>query len=203
MDVRFAKTVVLVNGLLPFLLLVWDAAQDRLGANPIDFVTRTTGTLTLIFLLLSLAVTPARQLFGLPWLGKFRRMLGLYAFFYGLLHFLTYVWLDQFFALSAIATDVLGRPFIAVGLAAFFFLVPLAVTSTDGMIRRLGGKHWAKLHRRVYLVAILGVVHYALLVKADLTKPLVYGLLLALLLGYRVAKRVSPKAVRWVTEGPG
>lgn len=186
MGVGFAKWVVLANGLLPLALLVGDALRDKLGANPIDFLTRTTGTLTLVFLLLSVAVTPARRLFALPWLGKFRRTLGLFAFFYGLLHFSTYVWLDQFFTLSAIATDVWTRPFIAVGMLAFFFMVPLAVTSTDSMIRRLGGKRWARLHRRVYLVAILGVVHYALLVKADLTKPVVYACILALLLGARL-----------------
>src|SRR3712207_6622194 len=126
-DVRFTKAAVFVNCLVPLALLGWDAWRGQLGANPLEFVTRTTGTLTLVFLLLSLAVTPARRLTGAQWLIRFRRMLGLYAFFYGALHLLTYVWFDKSFGLAAVPADVARRPFIAVGMLAFFLMVPLAV----------------------------------------------------------------------------
>ena len=185
-EIKFYRALVFVNCLVPLALLGWDAARGRLGANPLDFVTRTTGTLTLVFLLLSLAVTPARKLTGVQWLVRFRRMLGLYAFFYGLLHLLTYVWFDKSFALGAIPADVARRPFIAVGMLAFFLLVPLAVTSTNAMIKRLGGKRWARLHRLAYAAAVLGVLHFYMLVKSDARKPLAFGAVLALLLGYRL-----------------
>jgi sulfoxide reductase heme-binding subunit YedZ len=193
---RFTKLVIFVNAVVPLAYGIWDAIHGQLGANPIEFVTRTTGTLTLVFLMLTLAVTPARKLLGLAWLGKTRRMLGLFAFFYAALHFLTYLWLDQFFALGAILADVLTRPFIAVGLLAFGLMVPLAWTSTNAAVKRLGGKKWQKLHRYSYHVTILGVVHYWLLVKADHTGPIAFAAIGALLLGWRLWVFLRPTANR-------
>lgn len=195
-DTKFNKALVFLNCLVPLALLGWDAYQGRLGANPLEFVTRTTGTLTLVFILLSLAITPARKLTGAQWLIKFRRMLGLYAFFYGFLHLATYVWFDKAFNLRAVVADIWLRPFIAVGMFSFFLMVPLAVTSTNKMIKRLGGKRWARLHKAVYLTAIGGVLHYYLLVKADTSKPLVFAALLALLLGYRLYVAYSTRLAR-------
>ena len=185
-DTRFAKTLLFINSLVPLALLGWDAYQRRLGANPLEFVTRTTGMLTLVFLLISLAVTPARKVTGWNWLVRFRRMLGLYAFFYGFLHFITYVWFDRFFNLKSTAEDILQRPFIAVGMLSFFLMVPLAVTSTDRMIKRLGGKRWARLHRLVYVAGAGGVLHYWMLVKSDARLPVRFAVVLGLLLGYRL-----------------
>ncbi|HEX8353237.1 MAG TPA: protein-methionine-sulfoxide reductase heme-binding subunit MsrQ [Pyrinomonadaceae bacterium] len=185
MDIKFYRLLLFVNALVPLALLGWDWRGGRLGANPLDFVTRTTGTLTLVFLVLTLAVTPLRKWTGAQWLVRLRRMLGLYAFFYGALHLTAYVWFDKSFDAAAIAQDVARRRFILVGFLAFASMVPLAVTSTDRMIKRLGGKRWQKLHRLVYLSAVAGVVHYYLLVKSDLRKPLLFAALVALLLGYR------------------
>jgi DMSO/TMAO reductase YedYZ heme-binding membrane subunit len=184
-DVKFYKLVLFVNALVPLALLGWDWRGGRLGANPLDFVTRTTGTLTLVFLVLTLAVTPLRKWTGANWLVRLRRMLGLYAFFYGALHLLCYVWFDRSFDVAAIAQDVARRRFILVGMLAFVSMVPLAVTSTDRMIKRLGGKRWQKLHRLTYLAAAAGVLHYYLLVKSDVRKPLLFAAAVALLLGYR------------------
>lgn len=155
--------------------------------NPIEFITRSSGTWTLVFLLLTLSITPLRQLTG--WAGwlAYRRMLGLYAFFYACLHLLTYVWLDQFFDWAAIGGDILQRPFITVGMLAFLLLIPLAVTSTQAMMRRLK-RRWGQLHRLVYLIAVLAVVHYLWLVKKDMTEPLIYVAILAVLLAWRVVK---------------
>ena len=161
------------------------ALTHNLGANPIDEITDQTGIWTLRLLLITLAVTPARRLTGWNRLIQLRRMLGLFAFFYGSLHFLTYIWLDQFFVIEDIIADVMDRPFITVGFASFVLLIPLAVTSTTAMIRRLGGKWWQRLHRLVYAIAIGGVVHYLWLVKADIQQPLLYGGILAVLLAYR------------------
>lgn len=185
-DTRFAKLVLLINGLVPLTLLLWDWYRKQVGANPLEFVTRTTGMLTLIFLLISLAVSPIRRITGLNWLIKFRRMLGLFAFFYGFLHLMTYVAFDRFFNLKAIPGDVAKRPFITIGMAAFFLMLPLAITSTDKMVKRLGGKRWARLHRVVYLAGVLGVLHYYMLVKSDVRVPLTFAFLLALLLGFRL-----------------
>ncbi len=184
-DIKFYKLVLFVNALVPLGLLGWDWRGGGLGANPLDFVTRTTGTLTLVFLVLTLAVTPLRKWTGAQWLVRLRRMLGLYAFFYGALHLLCYVWFDKSFDASAIAQDVTRRWFILVGFLAFTSMVPLAVTSTDRMIKRLGGKRWQKLHRLTYLAAAAGVFHYYLLVKSDVRKPLLFAALVLLLLGYR------------------
>lgn len=185
-DTRFAKLVLLVNGLVPLTLLLWDVYRKQVGANPLEFVTRTTGMLTLVFLLISLAVSPLRRVTGLNWLVRFRRMLGLYAFCYGSLHLLTYVAFDRFFHLTTIPGDVVKRPFIAIGVTAFFLMLPLAITSTDKMVKRLGGKRWMRLHRLVYLSGILGVLHYYMLVKSDVRLPLTFAFLLAVLLGFRL-----------------
>jgi methionine sulfoxide reductase heme-binding subunit len=178
---------------------VWDTITDHLGANPIEAITRQTGTWTLRFLLISLAVTPGRRLSGWNSMIRFRRMLGLFAFFYAGLHFLTYIWLDQFFVVEDIAKDVIERPFITVGFLGFAILIPLAVTSTAKMIKRLGGKRWQLLHRLVYASAVAGVLHYLWLVKADVRLPLIYGSLLAVLLGYRLwgicAQYMKPRQV--------
>lgn len=178
------KTAIFVSCLLPLALLVWDGLQANLGTNPIEEVTHRTGDWTLRLLLITLTVTPARGLLGWNFLLRLRRMLGLFAFFYACLHFLTYVWLDQFFWWDEIAKDIIKRPFITVGFAAFLLLIPLAATSTRGMMKRLG-RHWQPLHRLVYVSATLGVLHYLWLVKADLRRPLIYATLLATLLAYR------------------
>ncbi len=181
------KVAVFLVSLYPLIRLGWLATTDGLGANPIEFITRSTGTWTLIFLTLTLGITPLRRIFSYPNLMKFRRMLGLFAFFYVSLHFVTYIWLDQFFDIIAILKDIVKRPFITVGFLSFVLLVPLALTSTSGMIRRLGGRCWQWLHRLIYVAALGGVVHYLWLVKADLQEPLIYTAVLALLLGYRIA----------------
>ena len=185
-DTRFAKLVLLINGLVPLILLLWDVYRKKVGANPLEFVTRTTGMLTLVFLLISLGVTPARRITGLNWLTRFRRMLGLFAFFYGFLHLMTYVAFDRFFHLTTVPGDIYKRPFIAIGMTAFFLMLPLAITSTDKMVKRLGGKGWTRLHRVVYLSGILGVLHYYLLVKSDVRLPVTFAFLLAILLGFRI-----------------
>jgi sulfoxide reductase heme-binding subunit YedZ len=185
-DTRFTKLVLLVNGLVPLALLLTDVYRKQVGANPLEFVTRTTGILTLVFLLVSLAVTPLRRITGLNWLTRFRRMLGLFAFFYGSLHLMTYVAFDRFFHLKTIPGDVAKRPFIAIGMTAFFLMVPLAITSTDKMVKRLGGKRWQRLHRIVYLSGAFGVLHYYMLVKSDVRPPLTFAFVLGLLLGFRL-----------------
>jgi methionine sulfoxide reductase heme-binding subunit len=181
------KVFVFALCLSPALLLVWKGFNGGLGANPIEFITHATGDWTLRFLAITLAVTPLRKLLRLPELVRFRRMLGLFAFSYGCLHFMTYLWLDKFFSWGEIAKDVVKRPFITAGFTAFVLLIPLAITSTAGWIRRLGGKRWQKLHRLVYVSAVAGVVHYYWLVKSDITQPVFYAAIIALLLAYRAA----------------
>ena len=199
-DVKFNKLLVFTNALVPLVLLVWDWSRGNLGANPVEFFLRTTGVLTLVFLLVTLAITPLRKRFGWNNLIKFRRMIGLYAFFYGVLHLIAYSVFDKSFDVAAIVSDVWQRPFIAFGMLAFFLLVPLAITSTNGMIKRLGGKNWARLHKLTYLAAILGVVHFWLVVKSDVFYPALFGLILACLLGYRIyaafEKSKKPVAVK-------
>ena len=180
------KLGVFVACLLPLGMLAGNALTDNLGANPIDEITDQTGIWTLRLLLITMAVTPARRLTGWNRLIQVRRMLGLFAFFYAGLHFLTYLWLDQFFVVEDIIADVMERPFITVGFTSFALLIPLAVTSTSAMIKRLGGKWWQRLHRLVYAIAVGGVIHYLWLVKADTRLPLIYGSVLALLLAYRL-----------------
>lgn len=176
-------------GRTPFDMTTWGAG---LGANPIEKITHETGDWTIRFLLITLSITPARRLLRIPSLIRFRRMLGLFAFFYGSLHFLTYIWLDQFFNVHSMLADVAKRPFITVGFTGFVLLIPLALTSTAGWIRRLGGKRWQLLHRLIYVTAICGVIHYLWLVKADIRKPLQYGAILAVLLAYRLVVWITP-----------
>ena len=192
-DIRFAKQIVFVNCAVPLVLLGWDAAHHNLGANPVEFATRTTGVLALVFLLLSLAVTPVRRSAGIPWLGKLRRMLGLYAFFYGTLHLTTYVWFDKFFNVKAVVQDTFKRPFITFGMAAFVLMVPLAITSTNKMVKRLGGKRWNRLHKLVYVSAIAAAIHYYALVKADTEYPLIFAAVVFVLLGYRLLGKSTPE----------
>jgi sulfoxide reductase heme-binding subunit YedZ len=184
--VRALKAPVFLLCLGPGFVLTWKGFHDGLGANPIDVITRTTGRWTLTFLLITLSVTPIRKLSGLTWLIRFRRMLGLFAFFYGSLHLMTYVWLDKFFNVHEMLHDIAKRRFITAGMTAWFLMLPLALTSTTGWIRRMGGKRWQKLHRLIYFSAAAGVVHFIWLVKADLRRPLTYGAVLAVLLAYRL-----------------
>lgn len=192
-DTRFLKQLILVNGLVPLAMLAADGYRHQLGANPHEFATRATGILTLMFLILSLAVTPARKVLGQPWLAQLRRMLGLFGFFYGVLHLLTYVWFDKVFQIRAIVADVAKRPFIMVGMASFLLLVPLAITSTAKMIRLMGGKRWIKLHRLAYVAAAGGAIHFYMLVKADTRLPLTFAAVLAMFLGYRVLNTFFPR----------
>jgi sulfoxide reductase heme-binding subunit YedZ len=185
-DIKFIKILIFINALVPLALLLWDAWSGHLGANPQEFALRTTGFLTLIFVLIGLAVTPLRKLTGRNELIKFRREIGLFAFFYSLLHFLSYLVFDRELKLGGVAADIWQRPFIAIGLAAFFMLIPLAVTSTNGMIKRLGGRRWQRLHQLIYVIAIAGVLHYYLIAKSDVAQPLVVATVLAILLGYRI-----------------
>ena len=180
------KLLVFAAALIPFAHLVWRGFQGDLTADPLVEITNETGIWTLRFVLITLAVTPVRRLTGWNRVIQLRRMLGLFALFYGSLHLVTYVWLDQFFLVEEIIADVMQRPFITVGFLSFVLLLPLAVTSTTKMIKRLGGKWWQRLHRLIYAIAIGGVVHYLWLVKADVQSPLMYGGLVAMLLGYRV-----------------
>ena len=184
---RTLKVLVFLLCLGPLSVLTWKAFHQLLGADPVAVITHSTGTWTLIFLLLTLAVTPVRRVLRIPWLIRFRRMLGLYAFFYGSLHLLTYVWLDQFFDVHSMLHDIVKRKFITAGMTAFALMVPLAFTSTSGWIRRMGGKRWQKLHRLIYFSAAAGVVHFLWLVKADRSQPIAYGSVLLILLLYRGA----------------
>ena len=185
-DIRFVKLLILVNGLVPLALLVWDQSHKQLGANPQNFLILTTGMMTLIFLMLTMAVTPLRKITGWNWLIQFRRMLGLYAFFYGCLHFLCFFSLDRGFSISSTLTEMVKRKYLIVGSTALIVMIPLAITSTNAMIKRLGGKRWRALHRLAYVAAIAGVIHYYMQVKADVRQPLVFAAVLAVLLGCRL-----------------
>jgi len=184
--VRWFKPFVFLACLGPLARLEWKAYMGLLGANPIEVITHSTGDWILIFLLVTLSITPVRKLTGQLWLIRYRRMFGLFAFFYAVLHFITYIWLDKFFDLHEMLADVSKRRFITIGFTGFVLLIPLALTSTRGWIRRLGGKRWQALHRLIYVSAIAGVIHYWWLVKADVTKPQQYAFVLSLLLGYRI-----------------
>ncbi|HKY06596.1 MAG TPA: protein-methionine-sulfoxide reductase heme-binding subunit MsrQ [Candidatus Binatia bacterium] len=186
------KPLMFIVCLIPAGQLAYAAYIGDLGVNPIEFITRFTGSWALIILIASLAVTPLRRLTGWNELIKFRRMLGLFAFFYALLHFSTYLVLDHFFDFAAIGKDILKRPYVTAGFIGFVVMIPLAVTSTAGMIRRLG-KRWQQLHRLVYVAAIAGVIHFYWLVKADISRPAQYGAVLALLLGYRLFVKWRPR----------
>lgn len=202
---RPLKVIVFLVCLSPLSVLTWKATHRLLGANPVDVITRSTGKWTLTFLLITLSITPLRKLLPLPWLIRFRRMLGLFAFFYGTLHLMTYVWLDKFFDVHAMLHDIAKRRFITAGMTGFTLMLPLALTSTAGWIRRLGGKRWQNLHRLIYCSATAGVVHFIWLVKADLRRPLTYGAILAALLLWRgvawlVAKKVRARQAVAVTS---
>jgi sulfoxide reductase heme-binding subunit YedZ len=183
------KPLVFVAALTPFLWLVYGVLADALGANPVEAVTNTTGIWTLRFLVITLAITPLRWLTGWNRIIQFRRMLGLFAFFYGTLHFLTYFVLDHSLVFAGVWDDVVKRPYITAGFTAFVLMIPLAVTSTQGWIRRLGGRNWSRLHTLVYVSAVLGVLHYWWKVKLDVTNPAIYAAIVAALLAARVVKR--------------
>ncbi len=180
------KPALLVISLVPLAVLIQKGLNNDLGANPVETINRFTGDWVLRFLLVTLAVTPLRRLFGWNALLRYRRMLGLFAFFYACLHFLSYAWLDQYFVLADIIRDVAKRPYITVGFACLLMLIPLAATSTNAMIRRLGARRWQALHRLVYLIGVGGILHFLWLVKSDLREPLIYGAILAVLLGFRL-----------------
>jgi len=179
------KILFFILALLPLTRLVWLAFADGLGSNPVEFVIRSLGTWTLVLLLVTLSVTPMRLIFGIKWLMPLRRMMGLFTFFYVCLHLLAYAGLDQWFDWQAIVHDIAKHPYVLVGFTAFVLMIPLAVTSTQAMMRRLG-RRWQKLHRLVYIIAILGVTHYWWLVKKDVTEPFLYALVLFVLLAVRL-----------------
>jgi sulfoxide reductase heme-binding subunit YedZ len=197
---RWIKPVIFLACLGPLARLAWKGFHGMLGANPIEVITHSTGDWTLIFLLVTLSITPLRKLTRQYWLIGLRRMFGLYAFFYGCLHLTTYVWLDKFFDVHEMVADITKRKFIMAGMTAFTLMIPLALTSTKGWIRRLGGKRWQTLHLLIYFSALAGVIHYIWLVKADLRKPLEYGAVLGVLLGYRVVVWVAARR-RVKTQG--
>ena len=191
---RYLKPIIFLACLVPLGTLVWRGLHSNLGANPIETITHGTGDWTLRFLLITLSITPLRKLSRQYWLISFRRMLGLFAFFYGFLHLMTYVWLDKFFDVHEMIHDIAKRRFITAGLTAFTLMIPLALTSTKWSIRKLGGKRWQALHRLIYFSAAAGVIHYIWLVKADLKKPLEYAAVLAVLLAMRVVFWVISKS---------
>ncbi len=200
MRVRPAKIVLFTASLAPLAHLLWRGFSGALGANPVEVITHTTGDWALIFLLLALAVTPLRKLTGQAWLIRFRRMLGLFAFFYACLHVTTYVWLDQWFDVHSMIKDIGKRPFITLGFTAFVLLVPLAATSTRRMIARLGGRRWQWLHRLIYFSAIAAIVHFTWSMKKDIHRPVDYALVLTALLGYRIVVWIAPAARRFVRK---
>lgn len=181
------KVAVFFLCLMPLGALVWRGFHHGLGANPVEFIQLSTGRWTLRFLVITLSVTPFRKLLNLPELIRFRRMLGLFAFSYLSIHFLTYLLLDQSFDFAAISKDIAKRPFITVGFLGFLLLLPMAITSTAGWIRRLGGRRWQMIHRGIYFAAVCGVIHYYWKVKSDVRMPLFYGALVAILLLWRLA----------------
>lgn len=195
MSLESLKKIVFVIALLPLTLLVYALFTNQLGVNPVEAITRDTGLWALRFLFLTLAITPLRRLTGVTALVRFRRMLGLYAFFYAVVHMLLYLWLDQFFDIDEIVRDIIKRPFITIGFASFIAFIPLVVTSTNAMMRKLGGQRWKKLHRLTYAIAIASSVHFFMLVKQDKSEPLVYIALLSVLLLARVIHSLPKSAV--------
>jgi DMSO/TMAO reductase YedYZ heme-binding membrane subunit len=194
-NLRLAKQLVLVNAAVPGTLLAWDALHHRLGANPVNFAILTTGMSALIFLMLTLAVTPLRKISGWNWIIFSRRTLGLYAFFYALAHFLIFFTFDRQLSISSTLSEMARRRYLLIGAIGLLVMVPLAVTSTNAMIKRLGGKRWRELHRFAYVAGIAGVVHFSMQVKADVRRPLAFAALLTILLGYRFVvylKRPKP-----------
>lgn len=187
------KALLFVASLLPFVRLLIGAIGSatqawsyNLGANPLELITRSTGTWTIVFLCITLSITPLRKLTGMVWLAQLRRMFGLFVFFYVACHFTTYIWFDFFFDFAEIVADIPKRPFVTIGFAAFVLLIPLAATSNNRIIKAMGAKRWLTLHKAVYLIAVLAVVHYWWLVKRDLTQPIIYAVIVALLLGLRL-----------------
>jgi methionine sulfoxide reductase heme-binding subunit len=197
---KWTKVVVFLLCLAPLGMLVLRAVQGRLTANPIEFITHTTGDWTLRFLVITLAITPLRKILRLPQLIRFRRMLGLFAFFYACLHFSTWIGLDKFFDWTEMWKDVQKRRFITVGFTGFVLMIPLAITSTAGWIRRMGGRRWQMLHRAIYFSAIAGVIHYYWLVKSDVRKPLQYAAMVGVLLAWRLGSWIYGRGER-VTAG--
>ena len=187
------KPPVFIAALVPLGLLVWGAFNDGLGANPVETITFETGTWGLNFLLITLSVTPMRRISGWIEIARIRRMLGLFGFFYVCLHFTTYLWLDQYFSVTDIIDDIVERPYITIGLSGLLMLIPLAITSTNAMVKRLGGANWRRLHRLAYTAAAAGVVHFIWLVKTDLREPLIY---LAILIALMVLR--APPVVRLI-----
>ncbi len=194
--VQRIKWALILFGMLPLMRLVVGFFTNQLGANPIELITRSTGTWTLVGLAVTLSITPLRRLLNWPWLVRLRRTAGLLAFFYVCLHFTTYIWFDRFFDVQDIIKDVIKRPFITVGFAAFLLFIPLAVTSNNAIIKKLGAKLWQRIHYLVYVIAILGVVHYWWLVKKDLTQPIIYACVFAVLLGSRIAWKLREKTAQ-------
>jgi sulfoxide reductase heme-binding subunit YedZ len=197
---KWTKAVLFLLSLVPLAYLVGRAFEQKLTANPIEYITHFTGDWIIRFLMITLAVTPLRNLLNRPQLTRFRRMMGLFAYFYGCLHFLIWSVLDKQLDPHIMWEDILKRWYITVGMAALLGMTPLAITSTTGWVRRLGYRRWQKLHRIVYGCAALGVVHYYLLVKSDIRSPVMYGAILAILLGYRwvVSMRKKPTAPKRV-----
>ena len=185
-QIKWIKVAVFLACLVPLGHLVWQGFRNKLGANPVEFITHSTGWWALALILITLSVTPLRRIAGQPWLLRVRRMLGLFAFFYASLHFITYIWLDQAFDLKDIIKDIGKRPFIMLGFAAFVLLIPLAATSTNKMVKRMGAKRWQWLHRLIYVLSALGVTHFWWLVKKDTTEPFIFAVLLAALLIIRL-----------------
>jgi methionine sulfoxide reductase heme-binding subunit len=197
---KWSKLFVFLLSCVPLLALVWRGFHNNLTANPVEFLQHQTGDWTLRFLIFTLCITPFRKVLNLPELIRFRRMLGLFAFFYVCLHFLTYLGPDQSFNFAGMLKDVVKRPFITVGFAAFVLLIPLAITSTAGWVRRLSGKRWQALHRGIYLCAILGVIHYYWLVKSDVREPLFYGFLVGILLLWRFTEWLTKRRAAALTH---
>jgi methionine sulfoxide reductase heme-binding subunit len=195
------KWLLIMLGMLPLLRLVVGFPLGWLGANPIEFITRSTGTWTITGIAVTLSITPLRKLFGLPWLVRLRRTAGLLAFFYASLHFITYIWFDRFFDVEDIIKDIIKRPFITVGFAAFVLLIPLAATSKNSIIKKLGARLWQRIHYLIYLIAVLAVIHYWWLVKKDLTQPIIYAIVFGLLLGLRVWWKIRDSAVQGKKAG--
>ncbi len=193
-DIRFNKAIIFINGLIPAILLAWDAYHQKLGANPQEFAIHTTGSCTIIFLVITLSITPLRKITNWHTLTRYRRMLGLLAFFYISLHFLSYVWFTKFFNLSKILEDILKRQFIFIGLIAFLILLTLAITSSNKMVKRLGGQRWRKIHWYVYPAMVLGITHYWMSVKLDTSRPMIFMTIAVILLSYRYFSARPEKA---------
>lgn len=191
---KWTRVLLFALCLVPFIHLLWRIYRNDLTANPIEFITHRTGDWTIRFLMFTLAITPLRGLLHQPQLVRFRRMLGLFAFFYACTHFATWIWLDKSFVLQDMWDDIVKRRFITVGMAGLLLMVPLAVTSTGGWVRRLGFRRWQLLHRLIYFSALAGVIHYYWLVKSDIRLPLMYGSILAVLMLFRLGALVKKRA---------